>query len=191
MVLLFFPSPVGWCCLVSSFLGVVSTLSLCVVLLGLLFPWRCFPLLVRGAAWLLSSLGGLSCLVVLPSFSSFGSGCFLLFFFLGGVACSPFCVAASLLRWLGLPFLSFACCRLLLPSLGGVALFNLPLWAGVLDGATFPLSSVRVVLLGLLCWVVLLPVLPSSFGWGCFPFSFSVLSLPLLLGGAAFLFFGW
>ena len=43
-----------WCCLVSSFLGVV------------------FFSFLRGAAWFLPSLGGLSCLVVLPTIPSIG-----------------------------------------------------------------------------------------------------------------------
>ena len=57
-----FPSPVGWCCSVSSFLGVVF-LSFHVVLLGF------FPL------WVVLLLS-FSCLVVLPSIPSFGRGCF-------------------------------------------------------------------------------------------------------------------
>ena len=58
------PSSVGWCCF-SFLLGgvVVFSFSCCVVLLGLLLPWRCFPLLLRGAAWFLPPLGGVSCLV--------------------------------------------------------------------------------------------------------------------------------
>ena len=105
VVLLCFPSPVAWCCLVSSFLDVVflsfyvvllgffplwlvspvwwilssplggaalSPVFCCVALLGLLLPRRCFPLLLRGAAWFLPSLGGLSCLVLLPSIPSSG-----------------------------------------------------------------------------------------------------------------------
>ena len=63
VVLLGFLLPFGWCCCFSF--------SCWVVLLGLLPPWCCVPsLLLRGAAWFLPSLGGLSCLVVLPSIPS-------------------------------------------------------------------------------------------------------------------------
>ena len=73
-----FSSPFEWCCLVLSFLlggVVVFSFSCWVALLGLLLPWRCFPLLLRGAAWFLPSLGGLCCLVVLPSSPSSGQWC--------------------------------------------------------------------------------------------------------------------
>ena len=72
------PYSVGWCCLVSSssfWWCCCFSFSYWVVLLGILLPWRCwrcFPLLLRGAAWFLPSLGGLSCLVALSSISSIG-----------------------------------------------------------------------------------------------------------------------
>ena len=76
-------------CFSFSFFFVSFVFSCWVVLLGLLLPWRCFPLLLRGAAWFLPSLGGLSCLVVLPSFSSFGWGYFIPRLLLGGVSWFP------------------------------------------------------------------------------------------------------
>ena len=58
------------------------SLSFFVVLLGLLFPWRCFPLLLRGCC-LAPSLGGLSCLVLLFFLLLFGGAAFLLTLWVG------------------------------------------------------------------------------------------------------------
>ena len=96
------PSPV-WCCLPPPPLGgaAFSHVFCCVVLLGLLLPWRCFPLLLRGAAWFLPSLGGVA----------------VLLFLFGGVV-------FFLLRWVGLLFPMSSvgwCCLVSSPSL---ALFS-------------------------------------------------------------------
>ena len=175
-------SSVGWCCLAHSFLGGV-----------VVFPspvrWCCslslggvaFPLLSRGAAWFLPSLGGLSCLVALPSFSSFGRGCFFPCLLLGGAAWS-------------------------LPSMGGVAVFLscsvvLPSFSSSGRGCFFP-----CLLLGGSAWSPLpfgwcccLPgkapqptlggvaFLPPSLGGAVFPSPFACCCLPSPpLGGAVF-----
>ena len=65
-----------------------------VVLLGLLLPWRCFPLLLRGAAWCLPSLGGVAVLFLLfglcclPS-PPLGGACFIPRLLLEETAWSP------------------------------------------------------------------------------------------------------
>ena len=93
------------------------------VLLGLLLPWRCFPLLLRGAAWFLPSLGGVAVLLLL-----FGGVA------LGGAAFSHvFCwvVLLGLLSLLGVVFLFFVrFASSFLPSVWVVLLFFLLLLVG-------------------------------------------------------------
>ena len=133
VVLLFFPSPVGWCCLVSSFLGVVF-LSFYVVLLGF------FPLWVVSPVWW-----------ILSSSSSFGRGCFIPRLLLGGAAWSPppfggVAVFPSPVWWCCFPspplggaaFSHVFCCVVLLGLLrlwrcfplllGGCCLVSSPFW---------------------------------------------------------------
>ena len=187
-------SPVWWCCLHLHFwvwvvllgllllLGgvVVVSFSFLVVLLGLLLPWRCFPLLLRGAAWFLPSLGGLSCLVVLPSIPSIGWGCFfpcLLLGFFPLWVVSPVwrcCLHPLFSVWQLFPMSSVGwCCLVSSFLLGGVVVFSFSCWV-VLLGFLLPRRCFPLLLrgaawflpsLGGLSCLVVLPSF-SSFGWG-------------------------
>ena len=193
------PSSVGWCCF-SFLLGgvVVFSFSCWVALLGLLLPRRCFPLLLRGAAWFLPSLGGLSCLVLLPSIPSSGQ------FHPSSVG---WCCLVSSSFWVVLRFPSPFAWYFLVSSFLGVVF--LCLYLGLLGFFTLWVVSpvwwcclhllfwVWVVLLGLLLLLVVLLFFllllfggaaflllllvgllhpPSSVGWCCLVLSF-------LLGG--------
>ena len=111
-----FPFPVWWCCLPSPPLGgtALSPVFCWVVLLGILLPWRCFPLLLRGAAWF-SSLFGWSLL--------FGGAAFLLLLWVGLLhppSSVGWCCLVS--SFLGVVFLSFYVVLLgFLRSLGGLS----------------------------------------------------------------------
>ena len=164
-------SSVGWCCLVSSFLLVVLLFFL--LLGGAAFITSsfvpslsgvAFPLLLRGAAWFLPSLGALSCLVVLPSSPPVGGAAFS----------HVFC-------WVVLLGLLLLLVVLFFLLLFGGAAFLLLLWPPLLlFGAVWFHPSFWVVLLFFLLLLVGCSFITSSF----VP-SLSGVAFPLLLRGAA------
>ena len=129
--------PVWWCCLPSS-------------------PFAKWCLSPVGWCCLVYSflLGGVACLVVLPSFSSFGWGCFF------PSSVGWYCLVSSFyvwccftpLLWRGAAFLSLHCVGCVLPLFFCVVLLSLPfLWEWC-----FSHLFGRVMLLGLLLlWAVL------------------------------------
>ena len=161
--------------------GVAFPLSFCVVLLGLLLPWRCIPLPLRGAAWFLNSLGGLSCLVVLPSSPLLGVAAFshvfcwvVLLGFLLPCRCFPLLFRGA--AWF-VPSLGGLSCLVVLPSFSSFW-WDCFIPRLLLGGAASPLGwccCFFLLLLGGAAWS------PLSFGWCCcFSFSCWVVLLGLL-----------